>query len=448
MAALLNWLKRTATQLIDPDRERSIAALAKSIETTLSKYRQNFSVTSFVSGHEVDASDLREATELVYRTLLARAWKDSALSEKEQQTLGWASVALNISPQRASELNLALGSQEFERALIAAVEDGEINDAEANRLKGIAQSLNSDVGSMIRSYFSNEGARFLQALFGATVQSGWIDANGWNRLVDATAKLGLTRDEMLRAIAGQAQQFAEHVLADAKADATLSREERALLDWLRNNLIFTRDFRQYLDTEIGELDFLTSVMQGVLPTLAGPFAVETRAGEIVHWHSQAERTIVRNAKQGPRFVIDDGIVAITDNRMIFSGRTLAFATSHRSVVGVHWLHKGIELRAPGKGAGVYNFGKANRLAFAVYRTAIGRANQTIVSPTGGIDDRYIPREIRQRVWQRFGGRCAECGSEHYLEFDHVIPIAKGGANSEANIQLLCRGCNLKKSDNI
>jgi 5-methylcytosine-specific restriction endonuclease McrA len=35
-----------------------------------------------------------------------------------------------------------------------------------------------------------------------------------------------------------------------------------------------------------------------------------------------------------------------------------------------------------------------------------------------------------------------------LEFDHVIPHAKGGSNTDNNIQLLCRGCNLKKSDRI
>jgi len=33
----------------------------------------------------------------------------------------------------------------------------------------------------------------------------------------------------------------------------------------------------------------------------------------------------------------------------------------------------------------------------------------------------------------------------YISF---IPHSKGGANSVANVQLLCRSCNLKKSDRI
>jgi 5-methylcytosine-specific restriction endonuclease McrA len=52
------------------------------------------------------------------------------------------------------------------------------------------------------------------------------------------------------------------------------------------------------------------------------------------------------------------------------------------------------------------------------------------------------------VWQRYGGRCAECKADTYLEFDHIIPVAKGGGNSDTNVQLLCRKCNLTKSDNI
>jgi len=35
-----------------------------------------------------------------------------------------------------------------------------------------------------------------------------------------------------------------------------------------------------------------------------------------------------------------------------------------------------------------------------------------------------------------------------LEFDHIIPVAKGGANTIDNVQILCRRCNGQKSDRI
>lgn len=62
--------------------------------------------------------------------------------------------------------------------------------------------------------------------------------------------------------------------------------------------------------------------------------------------------------------------------------------------------------------------------------------------------RSISQEVSDRVWNRDKGKCTECGSNENLEFDHIIPHAKGGANTYRNIQLLCQDCNRRKSDNI
>lgn len=60
----------------------------------------------------------------------------------------------------------------------------------------------------------------------------------------------------------------------------------------------------------------------------------------------------------------------------------------------------------------------------------------------------IPMDIATAVWNRDGGRCCFCGSRENLEFDHIIPISKGGATTFRNLQILCKNCNIKKSDNI
>lgn len=60
----------------------------------------------------------------------------------------------------------------------------------------------------------------------------------------------------------------------------------------------------------------------------------------------------------------------------------------------------------------------------------------------------IPEDIRFFVWRRDKGRCVKCDSKENLEFDHIIPISKGGSNTERNIQLLCQKCNRKKSSKI
>ncbi|HJM74541.1 MAG TPA: HNH endonuclease signature motif containing protein [Dehalococcoidia bacterium] len=60
----------------------------------------------------------------------------------------------------------------------------------------------------------------------------------------------------------------------------------------------------------------------------------------------------------------------------------------------------------------------------------------------------IPEEVRAFAWQRDGGQCTGCGAEDDLQFDHVIPVAKGGGNAPDNVQVLCGDCNRAKSDSI
>ena len=37
-----------------------------------------------------------------------------------------------------------------------------------------------------------------------------------------------------------------------------------------------------------------------------------------------------------------------------------------------------------------------------------------------------------------------CGAQFDLQYDHVIPVALGGATTAANLQVLCAPCNRRK----
>ena len=61
----------------------------------------------------------------------------------------------------------------------------------------------------------------------------------------------------------------------------------------------------------------------------------------------------------------------------------------------------------------------------------------------------IPAEVKREVWRRAGGRCEwrfesgeRCGCRRRLEYDHIEPIALGGASTIDNVRLACRPHNL------
>lgn len=60
----------------------------------------------------------------------------------------------------------------------------------------------------------------------------------------------------------------------------------------------------------------------------------------------------------------------------------------------------------------------------------------------------IPDSVRLFVWQRDQGKCVRCGCNSKLEFDHIVPVIKGGSGTERNVQLLCEQCNRSKGSDI
>lgn len=63
-------------------------------------------------------------------------------------------------------------------------------------------------------------------------------------------------------------------------------------------------------------------------------------------------------------------------------------------------------------------------------------------------DNYISNKARRnRIFARDNWECKICGTDKKLELDHIIPISKGGEDSEDNLQVLCKSCNCRKKDN-
>jgi 5-methylcytosine-specific restriction endonuclease McrA len=74
---------------------------------------------------------------------------------------------------------------------------------------------------------------------------------------------------------------------------------------------------------------------------------------------------------------------------------------------------------------------------------------------GPLTRRYIPAHIRREVWLRDGGRCTFVGEQGHpchertrLEFDHCLPLARGGETTAANLRLRCRAHHQFEADRV
>jgi HNH endonuclease len=101
-------------------------------------------------------------------------------------------------------------------------------------------------------------------------------------------------------------------------------------------------------------------------------------------------------------------------------------------------------------ASYYDTDVPSHLTLDIARDALprfGRSQSTEYSPDDNNRER-IPEQVRIEVWRRDDGKCVRCGSRVKLEFDHIVPVSRGGGNTARNIELLCEKCNRAKSNHI
>lgn len=99
----------------------------------------------------------------------------------------------------------------------------------------------------------------------------------------------------------------------------------------------------------------------------------------------------------------------------------------------------------------------NREAIIASASAYQAANPEVVALTRSrrraAEAFKITRRDHRRLIARFNNSCAYCGVElaewgrsrpNSLQWDHVLPISKGGRDSVGNILPVCRSCNIGK----
>lgn len=447
---LINWIKSGINEVasaIDAEREARIAHYVTRVEAEIQRTKQAFAFQPVATQLGIGRADLNLVVERVYQKFLARSWSDMSLSTREAELLAWLAGCLGLPADRRAAIDSEAAAAVFRQVLASALADNHISDEELSHLAGVAATLGHSVPSMMAAFLQRDGEAMIRASFTQYAADGRLEQDEWRRFEETAAKLGVPRDAVLHAIRQPAKQLIEHALADARSDGEVSDEEQHLIDWLLSTLISDTTFADYVNAQVSDARFHGDIAKGRLPTIDAPADAALRAGEITHYTGPVRYVRQRELASGSRTDECNGQAVITDSRFILTAPTQSFQINHRKILGHRPAGDGLEIQADGKGTGWYGFPADHERAIPIWRVAIGRANQTIVDSTSS-NTRHISRDVRQRVWQRYGGRCAECGATEYLEFDHIVPVAKGGSNSESNVQLLCRKCNLSKSDRI
>jgi len=69
--------------------------------------------------------------------------------------------------------------------------------------------------------------------------------------------------------------------------------------------------------------------------------------------------------------------------------------------------------------------------------------------------RHVPARVRRIVWERDRGQCTftsddghRCGATHRLQYDHIVPVARGGSSTADNVRLRCHAHNHHEAERV
>ena len=255
----------------------------------------------------------------------------------------------------------------------------------------------------------------------------------------------LTLTEALTHSKNEVNDFLQMTLASITSDKEITPENKQLIENLcgylspDNQVLFT------IRNTIARLEQLQNIRLGnVQPCQA--VGLLTKSGEVVFCNMNNIVCSIGNSTEG-----HEGRLHITSDKVVFTGYGY----------GVNAPLNGL-LSLVVEGGVVYITSKTKKSTFilippddhtadlieAYVEQASKRFHRKLDFNVDQKQSRHIPQTVKSQVWENCNGKCVQCNARDYLEFDHIIPFSKGGANTVNNLQVLCRKCNLAKRDRI
>lgn len=240
------------------------------------------------------------------------------------------------------------------------------------------------------------------------------------------------------------EQFLRLMLANIISDNIVTDLEEESINSVCKFLNPSLNLKNEIESTLKRIKDIQLVKSGHVSPLENPKII-TKTSEIV-WHCEPNIRLIRQVRG--KHISHNGDFFVTSDRLVFKSYDYPVEIPLKNILDIDSDASSLSL-----------VGKSNKTSceFRLYQgemlgayveQALNKYHRKIDFSSHSKKSRSIPQTVRQEVWLRDQGQCIECYATDYLEYDHIIPFSKGGSNSTNNIQLLCRKCNLKKSDRI
>lgn len=302
--------------------------------------------------------------------------------------------------------------------------------------------LYDEASGMCRVCLNEKLATFAQSYRARLLESHRLPKQEEIREVAAHAQaIGIQPAVAFQHVKSESIDLLQRVFVMAKDDGIIEPKEEQYLLMLQRELYLHPDDYAAMQAELEYIKIIQQIREGN-PPIVRPSIILPSA-EICYWDTPVTYHKVLTASVKQLY----GNLILTDKKVRFVSLHGGFEFLLSKIAAVNYQHPGginLQLtRAQGNG---YYAVQNGEMLCEILSVILNKHNRRAVYKQAG--SRTIPQEVKSAVWQRDSGKCVQCGAAEYLEYDHNIPFSRGGASTVNNVQLLCRRCNLAKSDKI
>jgi len=403
-----------------------------------------FSFSELVHKCEIDRREADSIACDIYASLCKKTLSDGVVTDDERKLMERLATALEIDEGASREIEEQARRDKYSDAVVSALADGSISVDEASELETLRRSLGiSRIDSQAVAEPHSRDAYV--ALLKRAVRGGIVSEERKQEINRLKNTLGIADEQAAQFVKTMAMDLYSEVFTMAIQDGIVSQDEKQTLSWLQEEAGLADSVVMTYLQEIRNVERFAEYRDGRLPILKTRKILE--GGETCHWEGPC----------GFRYETARSVLTVTGELIITSkqvlmtspSKTVAFSPSR--IIDLILHPDRLEVTTSSKQGSGHYFVSSPRELEAIL-SGLARKHKFLLSESySSAFTRHIPDEVKREVWDRDGGCCVRCstgGAGSYLEFDHIIPHAKGGANTINNVQLLCRKCNLLKGDRI